>query len=870
MPKRILSITLAIIFSLSVCCVSYAETTWDKEVESKAMVLKGIGVVNMDEDGNWSAFRNMSKSAFINFLCNLLDESCSFTEVYSEDAIRMAEDAGIIHANQDDLNKPLYYDEAMTMLVRLLGYELHAQTGGGFPHGYTSIANRLGLSEGIAAASGERFREYDAINLLYNAINCPSVEIISISDEGFVYGNTSDKTFLHEYRHIYRVEGVVDATETAALRSNVSVAENQIIIDGYLYQTEEDFSHILGMNAEAYVKDNKDGLDTVLYVIPRLNEELEIQADDILNVSVVGNKIDEIEYIDKNDNDKKAKLAATVAVVKNGQPLKGYTETDFEIADGTIRLIDNGGDNRYDVAIITSYKTMVVNRVSMMNETIDNLYTYDESNRTLNVKEENDSIIKLLDVDGNQVELMNIAGGNVLKIAESTVNGRKMVVAYVSTLKIAGTVASIYEKDDTYITVGGVEYTLSETYEAALSATPRDPKALTLKPGGVYEFYLDSDGEIAYAVEKNEGMQYGIVLAKGSDGIFNKKCYLKLFTTEGEWKELTFAEKIVFNDSYGATHKGYRPNDTMLTQIKAGTNNETGVIAYTTNDAGEINRLDIATTYIDGTEDKFNVKEQPLDASTGEPKQIAYRGNNRSFDSDVYVEDDAVMWMVDANNKNLEESYALITTADLAGDSNYAVSAYSVDEFGFADLLVVNDKGGGYSMFINNGGLFVVESIGEALAPNGEVVGTITGATGKYDSVTYFCEDETILNQLSFGDVTTVYVDKKGFVIQIATPYRKFTKDVVYACPSSMHGRPVILQGVVEYNDPTNLRIKIDCGPNTDDSRALRLDPGSVVFIVDTEDEKITRGTINDIEVGDKIMTKIVMSGIWGAYVVFR
>lgn len=870
MLRRILCLTLALILSLSVVSVSYAETTWDKEVESKAMVLKGIGVVNMAEDGNWSAFRNMSKSAFINFLCNLLDEGSNYTEIYNEDAIKQAEDAGLIHAGQTDLNKPLYYDEAMTMLVRLLGYELHAQRGGGYPSGYISIANRLGLADGISASAGERFKEYDAINLLYNAINCPTVEIISISDEGIVYGNTSDKTFLYEYRHIYKVEGTVDATETAALRSNLSVAEDQIIIDGYLYHTEKDFSNLIGMNAEAYVKDNKEGLDTVLYVLPRLNEEITIHADDLLNVNVTGNKIESIEYIDKNDNDKKVTLASSLAVMRNGQPLKGYTKTDFEIADGTIRLIDNGGDKRYEVAIITDFKTMIINRISMMGETIDNLYTFDTNNQTLNVKEEQDSVIRILDADGNQLELDALVSGGVLKIAQSVVDGRNVVTAYYSDTKISGTVESIHTKDDTYVVIGGVEYTLAEVFEQAIANA--DPKAKALKPGSVYTFYLDSEGEIVYATEKSEGMQYGIVMATGSDGTFNKNCYIKLFTTEGEWKELTFADKIVFNDIYGATHKGYRPDDNMLNQIGAGQNNQTMVIAYTTNDKGIINRLDLPITYIDGTEDKFNVKEQPVDttSTTGERKQIAYRGNNRSFDSDVYIEDTAVMWMVDANNKSLEESYALITTSDLAGDSNYAVSAYSVDEFGFADLLVVNDKGGGYSMFINNGGLFVVKSIGEAMGPNGEVVGTITSATGKYDEVTYFCEDDTILNKLSFGDVTTLYVDKKGFVVQIAEPYRKFTKDVVYNCPGSMHGRPVILQGVVEYNDPANLRIKIDCGPNDDDSRALRLDPGSVVFIVDAEDRKITRGSINDMEIGDKVITKIVMSGIWGAYVVFR
>ncbi|MCL2837592.1 MAG: S-layer homology domain-containing protein [Oscillospiraceae bacterium] len=85
-------------------------------------------------------------------------------------------DKGIITGDGDGNFRPnddITEREAVTMVVRALGYSEQAQSLGGFPYGYIQIAEELGLFEhttmDIAAERRESLRG-NVIMLLYNAI----------------------------------------------------------------------------------------------------------------------------------------------------------------------------------------------------------------------------------------------------------------------------------------------------------------------------------------------------------------------------------------------------------------------------------------------------------------------------------------------------------------------------------------------------------------------------------------------------------------------------------------------------------------------------------------------------------------------------
>jgi len=861
MSKRIVSILLALSLCLSVFCISYAETEIDLEVDRKFRVLNQLHIINEREPGDYGVYRNMSKSAFINFICNILGDY-GYTEVYDDEAITFAEGMGLIHAGQDDLHKPLYYDEAMTMLVRLLGYTTHAETYNGYPTGYTTIANRLGLSEGIAAKSGERMQEYDAITLLYNAINCAYVEIISFSNEGIVYGSTSNNTLLYEYRKIYKSTGVLQSTETTSVSEQLQTDKGKVMIQGYVYETDKDFSDLVGMNIEAYIQEDNLSVDKVLMMDPVRNQEITISAEDLEDVSP---DLKEITYLSETGNEKTLRLSPVRDVIYNGQPLKGANRNHFLHADGEIRFIDNDAGSEYDVAIITDYQTVVVESISKLSESVNNIYTYDTTNQTVSFEEESNDVIRLYDGD-TEIAFSDILPGDVLSVAMSQVGGRKVITAQRENSKVSGTVSTIRTVDGkTVVVTGNGEYVLSQTYEEALAATPKDPKAKALKAGGSYEFYLDFAGRIAYATDAGNALQYALVYATATEPGFNQKCLVKVFTKDGEWKDLYFADKIKYNNN----PQTVKPNS-VLANIPQGKNSEVSVIGYTLNAEGKIHTLQLPILRTKASEiaedDEFNVIKKT--------NKIRFYAENNSFNSEVFVESNAFVWMVDESNMQLEESYSVGATSSFVSDWSYKYAAYNVDEFGFSDLFVGLRDTATAESEMEFAQLFMVDSVGTSMNSQGEQVDMIAGAIKNYENFTFFCdEDVTIkdefdptlttddteisLTDLKKGDIIAVHMNGLGNADRIVR-YRGVgdgSDHAVYTDVENLYHKGAILQGVVSEIGENKDRMEIDCGGA--DSRVIRVSSTTPVIIYSLEHDTMTIGTIADIEEGARFFTRL-------------
>jgi len=836
MMKRILSSFIVFVLVLSLCSVSYADVGLTENIENKYKTLNSLGILPDEKYENYGMFRNLSKTGFINFVLNVYDEY-GYTEEKNDEALRMAEGLKLIQANQTDLYKPICYEEALTILVRFLGYENHAQSGGGFPYGYIKIAHGLGLTDNLVAGLGDTLREHDVINILYNLINCASVDMIAINKDGIIYGNASDRTVLHVLRGIYRVDGILEGANGTVIKDGLSVSDGNIMINNYIYKAENDYSKYIGLDVTAYVQESRGNDDTVICLLPDVNKELIIQAEDIKDVN---NNFRTVEYYSLNKV-KKVSVSPIAAVLYNGQPLKNYTKELFMPEDGEIRFIESNNNSEYDTVFITSYKTIVIDYVSKINKNVRNKYQYDTINQIINFDENGEDVIRIIDGE-NEIEFSDLEIGDILRVAESSYNGKRIITVYVSKRKISGTVTSIKNDDYTVITIDGGEYALSRTFEAAVKAG--EIKAINI--GASYEFSLDSEGRIAYAEDATGLMKYGIVMAVATDGALSQECRIKLFTTEGEWKELVFDDKIKYNDGVSGERNGVLPEN-ILGDIKTAKNGDISVIKYMTNSKGKIKSLELPVQYNDSTVENFNYVNNV---------QYNYRVNNRSFDSEVFIADDAVMWSVNPNKLTEEKAYGLTTRSALTSDGIYVLSAYNIDEYKFSDLFVIisTDTVRDNAMLSND--LFMIKDTGEMLGSDGSIVGMITGMTGVYDTLTYPCEDLAFISELRIGDTIVAYSDSGGN-IDYYIKYRSASDGEVYQDPGSMHSSSSILQGKVVKNDCSGYRMKIDSGSG---ERIIRTAENTVVMIYDMESGEVYRGNIADIEEGAFITTKLVRS----------
>jgi len=870
MKKRVLAGVLALLLVLPCFSVMATETGWTEETENRLQILSALQIMNLRESGvygdayqksddrendPYAAFRNISKRTFLNYVCNIIGDY-AYGESNEPEAVALAEQMGLIHPNQEDLSKFIIYDEALTILVRLLGYGFHAEQAGGYPVGYRSIAHKLGLTEGVVSTPEDRLLQSDVVNMLYNAINAPSVEILSYSEDGITYGNSSENTMFFDNRKIFRIDGILEATNGMALREDYLLEDGKARVNGYVYHNQKNFSEALGKNVEGYVKQTDDGMGQLLCVLPRHNQELVIDGKDVKNVT---STFTNLTYEKETGGTKKVSLDAFLKVLYNRQYSKDYTVDSFKPATGKIRLIDNTGDSVYDVVMIEDYKTYVVDYVAIEDEVVQNLYTYRVANRSLRLKNEADHVVKIYSA-GNEIKTADIVEGCVLKVLESVVDGRTRKTVYYSNQKISGSVSRIYNDSNPRVLIEGKEYPLSNAYQDAIKAGEKE--ATEIQVGNSYTLSLDSDGEIVHAevIKSTEG--YGLVLATGMDGQFSKECRIKLYTDGGQWRDLLFADKIEYNGS-----KGTKPED-ILPLIETGLNGAISLVSYRTNSEGEIVALSVPQQYTEenAKSGEFNVIPR---------QELMYFSNNTSFGNkengfDLFLRNDSRFWLVYDGLLGEEEGYALGSKSDLRSEANYEFCAYDVDEFGLAkQFVIVKGTGTLNDIDFEYNDMMLVESVGTTMSSDGEPVGMISGMNATYESVSYrFRNNESKFQALNPGDVITMRMDLNGYAEDFRCYYSvadgevkkdcklDFSKNL-YSAASPAAGK------VLDINASEGVLI-MDCGEDTAGktiSRNFRVKTATKVAIFDRARGSYRTGTIADITPDDYLVLKMT----WGS-----
>lgn len=78
------------------------------------------------------------------------------------------------HKFEPDTN--VLYEDAVTMVVRMLGYRPRVRYEGGYPFGYLSIAKELGILKNVNGEVGSFLRRRDIAQLIFNCLTVNLVE----------------------------------------------------------------------------------------------------------------------------------------------------------------------------------------------------------------------------------------------------------------------------------------------------------------------------------------------------------------------------------------------------------------------------------------------------------------------------------------------------------------------------------------------------------------------------------------------------------------------------------------------------------------------------------------------------------------------
>lgn len=179
--KKIISIILAVqLLTVS----AFAEYQTLNDIQKQDLFKYGIMVG--DENGDLRLDDNITRAEAVKMLITagdigtLSNEKQIFDDVspqhWAYKYVYAAYNANLIIGDENGLFNPdskVTNAEFVKMLICLLGYGDMAQTTGGYPSGYTSLATRLGITANMSLEINAAAIRNDAATMIYNALDIP-------------------------------------------------------------------------------------------------------------------------------------------------------------------------------------------------------------------------------------------------------------------------------------------------------------------------------------------------------------------------------------------------------------------------------------------------------------------------------------------------------------------------------------------------------------------------------------------------------------------------------------------------------------------------------------------------------------------------
>ena len=442
--------------------------------------------------------------------------------------------------------------EAVKMAVCALGYDWFAENAyGGYPTGYTVIASKVDLLEGI---SSESFDLADAYNLMYNTltVNLPEMEF---KNNEVSYRIEGGKTLLETMYGIRFITGVFDGAQYFGGDDGEGVGEGLCRVDDYtlksgIFNTDEFF----GMEADVYFNEKEEIVSVYAY---EDKNGLEIHSGQILDFN---NR--KYSYEDGDKVYTSRAIANDALIVYNGKKAD-YNISDMTPAHGSVRLIGNSAE--YNTVIINSYDELVVDNISIDDYTVSNA----QRKASFKKLDPDEKEIHFYSEDGRLADFESIEKNNVLWIGESKDKTycKVIVCSDVVTGELMGNGSG-------YVLLDNESFEVSENAQKLINDT------ITL--GEIVHAHFNPDGEIVWFSEKSDeksiNVGYLIESSYFKSGL-DDKVLVKILSEDAIIKTYELADKFSVNGISFAKTKAENyealPKDGGLT-----TSMQTGLVSY--------------------------------------------------------------------------------------------------------------------------------------------------------------------------------------------------------------------------------------------------------------------------------------------------
>ena len=636
-----------------------------KYFDMAVFALKNIGALSADTDMNSLSEKEISRAQFADILAKVLklDDSGNtyFSDVSSDywaaGSISSLVENGIISfsaLNSFEPDRTITYEEACKMLLCAAGYRSYAEAMGGFPYGYTAVAASFKFNSNIL--SYDKLCYSDAITLLWKGLNIELYELTAISANGDAEFGTKNETLLGKCRNMYYNTGRLESCYGGRIK-NYFADENEIVIDGTLYDVPESFDglSLLGRKVNyLYTVSDDESNSTVLYIDNAGTKEnvTEMLIEDLKDFSEDSYTLSYFENNQTNTADISISKSATV--VYNGEVYKDKLSELFdEILThderGKITVIDS--ENESDLVIIEKVHPVHVSAFTT-DEVIFNTYNTAERIDIGNA----DSVV-MYDQDGEKSSF-EIKLNDIYQVSVSK-NGKRIKIRKLLA-SLNGTVEST---DGNSVVVDGNDMDVDK-----YCLNYRRMPELNVS----YSFVTDEYGWIVSYEKTSEeyGFKYGYLVDYSKDSGLSSELKIKLYTQDKTMEVYAVRSKCKVNAAVVKSDDIVN-NPALIADADGKVKQQ--LIRYRINKENEI--IEIDTTKLGVNEDADNSLRKETAKHSGDEYMRSMRPNGvLTLDREHIInESQTIVFEVPTMDK---EEY-LQAARYFAGNSNY--TTYSVE-----------------------------------------------------------------------------------------------------------------------------------------------------------------------------------------------
>lgn len=283
--KRVLAFVLSFAMLLGSMTFSFASSVADDVrgtiYESAVETLKVFEIMEGYPDGTFKPEGEITRAEFATIVVRSLGQegvakvttgSSRFNDVAAGEwytgYINVASSLRVVNGYGDGNfgpNDPVTYEQAVTMVMRAIGYGGKAEDLGGYPTGYLLVANEAGITDDVPGVFGTSAPRGIVAMLVANALDKPMMEVTEWGRDGEPnkYAKNPFKTLITEILDAKKYESDNDYTYAITSIERTGEASDRVRISNVGVRRlaklakDADVEYLLGMKVIVYVTDTE-------------------------------------------------------------------------------------------------------------------------------------------------------------------------------------------------------------------------------------------------------------------------------------------------------------------------------------------------------------------------------------------------------------------------------------------------------------------------------------------------------------------------------------------------------------------------------------------------------------------------------------